>query len=96
MPTASLFTISLSQVDRIRFPEDSGYRYSRVRLILAKVLEEDRELAWENVRYLDGVVSGADGAQRETCIEERLLKDTSYVLVVEVDWEEKFLKMHGR
>ena len=82
MPTASLFTLSLSQIDKNRFAESSGYRYSRVSLILAKVVDEDRELSWENVRYLQGAISGAEGAYRETCIEERLLKDASYLLLV--------------
>ena len=82
MPTASLFTLSLSQIDKNRFAESSGYRYSRVSLILAKVVDEDRELSWENVRYLQGAISGGVGAYRETYIEERLLKDASYLLLV--------------
>ena len=56
-------------------------------MILARVVDEDKELNWENLRFLQGVVKGPDTASRDTHIEESLLRDTSYVLITKIQWK---------
>lgn len=85
MPTAGLFTLSASQIDNCRFTDDKGYKYSQVRMILAKVVDENKELNADNLRYVQGV---STFSSRDTYIEERLLRECTYVLIIEIEWNE--------
>jgi hypothetical protein len=93
MKTAGLFTLAASQVDKSLFGGDGGYQYSQVRMILANVLDEDKEVSSDNLRYIQGVNTICD---RDTYIEERLLRNNTYVLFIQIEWKEKCEKYHNK
>jgi hypothetical protein len=76
--------VSVAQIDERCFARDENYDYSNVRLIVAKI-EDDNDKEHLQLRYLNGKM----GWDRDTWEVYEHLEEGQYYCFVEFDWPAK-------